>query len=1066
MLLSAQQLTTLGNSSQVNGNTDAFNSNMVINEADTHTNLSGLPQTIIVEKFNFYATQLKDPVTPFIVKVNGDNDFTVLLIGTTRTSSEYVIGDNSFSFLNGGANITINNNETIAIGFLDSNADGSNSGQGSVIPFDTNLPDEIWYTGGTGSSNSGSIVVGSEPNSGSSIYTNLFRNYHFNLEILVESQSNSQPGGFDNMWSNYGPSEFGPKNINFDYTGVRNIEATPPPGVHPRIYLSPNEIPALRQRLKNTASGKKAFKQMHAYTTLNHLGYVAGGYSNNASYSRDEAGEKFIDNPGAFDRSVNYSKLIDNDPNAIAGAGINIWQRIAGFMALEAIECLVMTGEYDSDTNLYYDDRAAKLGKAMSNWAQIVMDDADLTWENYMKFGGIHMALAYDFNYNSMTTQQRDSVRMALGKIVAPKPRYGSDVKYYSTTSNWVGLNTFELLTNYALEGEVGHNPNLEADYMRAYRNFLTYGWYESGAPHEGIGKNYVFTASLVAAAKRGYSLLGHPHLRAYGNNFLPAITQPYKHGVIGADAWGGTGRGVVRGGYKNVSDDYVGLKWAFPNDEGIDFAWRNFIEKDHSLSTTGYVYQKIPSIGYLNNLAVAVLFTTDYNSNDLTTQAENVQSESFIAPVRGLVTMRNGFDDNAMMTYFHCRQNMGGHTYADRNSFTLSSLGRDWVRYSYNSNYNNVEYHSCPLIDDIGIISGGGGTTRQPGKLLNFEDDGNFVQVTGDATYAYSWEWHWSNNLPSIDHPWIGTNGWTKVTETFNDFQYQPSSESHHNIPYYNYASWFMENGEEHIVKRPYNPMQRVYRTVGMARTDRPYLIIADDLQKDNDIHNYKWVLQTASDLTIESTDVNIAEIDYRCDVIMAEPNGNRKMLVRVLNNEGYDGGAPAYLDTFLDNTNGNYDITRLIVEADVITPNFKVMLYPFTEGDPLPVTNWNVERDELIVSLDNNDSVFNFEEINGQTHISMTSGTLSSNDEDIENTNMAKLYPTITNKILNVELSSGVFAESFEIYSTKGILYNNKKIESSKFIIDVSNLTAGLYIVNIKTKNKGLIRKKIIKY
>jgi len=47
---------------------------------------------------------------------------------------------------------------------------------------------------------------------------------------------------------------------------------------------------------------------------------------------------------------------------------------------------------------------------------------------------------------------------------------------------------------------------------MRAYWNFITYGWYKSGVPYEGMGKNYQFVTAMIAAAKRGYSLLGHPH--------------------------------------------------------------------------------------------------------------------------------------------------------------------------------------------------------------------------------------------------------------------------------------------------------------------------------------------------------------------------------------------------------------------------------------------------------------------------------------------------------------------------------------------------------------------------
>ena len=193
----------------------------------------------------------------------------------------------------------------------------------------------------------------------------------------------------------------------------------------------------------------------------------------------------------------------------------------------------------DPDTGLSYANRAADLAEAMTNWANLVINDADLNANNYDHFGGVHIAYAYDLAYNFMTTAQRDAVRAALAQIVISTPRYGSDTEYYATTSNWVGLNSFELLTNFAIEGETGYNPTLTEEYMRAYRNFLTYGWYKSGVPYEGMGKNYQFVTALIAAAKRGYGLLGHPHVKAHGKNFMPATLSPYGDCFTGTDVWG-----------------------------------------------------------------------------------------------------------------------------------------------------------------------------------------------------------------------------------------------------------------------------------------------------------------------------------------------------------------------------------------------------------------------------------------------------------------------------------------------------------------------------------------------
>ncbi len=179
-----------GNSSVTNASLDTWKSIMVINETDTYTNTSSQTESISLENFNFYAAQKADPVTPFIAKVNGNDNFTVLKVGTTRTSSVYNVGANSLAFSDDGeATFSLAPNETIAIGFLDANADGSASGTGAVIPFDHSSPDEIWLTGNN-LHLSGAVVEGLAPISGGSVLTHLHRNYHFNIRMKVSQMNN------------------------------------------------------------------------------------------------------------------------------------------------------------------------------------------------------------------------------------------------------------------------------------------------------------------------------------------------------------------------------------------------------------------------------------------------------------------------------------------------------------------------------------------------------------------------------------------------------------------------------------------------------------------------------------------------------------------------------------------------------------------------------------------------------------------------------------------------------------------------------------------------------------
>lgn len=710
--------------------------------------------------------------------------------------------------------------------------------------------------------------------------------------IKVTVNALTQTGGYTYGWDDFDLITFGNDNLVQDFTDVRSLSHIPAAGVHPRIYFNPDEFTSIKNRLQNTTSGQQVMKQIHAYTTLLHFGNV--GYNRSAAYAVDDFGNARIDNTGKWDSKVIYDQLIAEDPAALDGVDNKRRYLLASVMALEAFECYILAGETDTDTGLSYNDRASNLAKAMNYWASLVIDDAQLYPDNYHFFGGIHMAMCYDLNYNSMTTAQQNQVRATLAKLIWEEPIYGGDLTYYATTSNWVGLNSFQLIMNFALEGEVGYKPELTKKYMRTYRNFLNHGWYDSGVGYEGLGKNYQMVTSLVAAARRGYSLLGHPKVKAFGNNFLPAITQPYGYAFTGTDVWGGSGWGNTMGGYKFNASDAIGLKWAFPNDVGVDFMWRNYIGGHYLYNSTGYVYQTMfpATSGYHNYLLLAGIFADDYDtSNDWETQnAAALKNKSFLGPERGLAILRSGFTEKDLMLHFHARQDMGGHTNGDRNNIALSGLGRIWLRYTYGSTFQPTKFHSCVLINDLGvkITPRDGAKARQPGRLVDFQETDKMATVTGDATYAYSWEWEWQGRTPDSDHSWLGTDNWEKVTETWNDFRYQAGNESFYELPFYDLGHWNNPGQLERLIKRPYNPMQKVYRTAAVFKECKPFVLIADNVQKNSEVQNYKSLLQLAQDLTLSHVDVNLEADNYRNDIILKETDGNRRLLVRVLEKSG----------------------------------------------------------------------------------------------------------------------------------------------------------------------------------
>src|SRR6185436_8600035 len=102
---------------------DSWHANMVINESKTFTNTTGSSLVLTMDKFQFNAKAVTDPITPFVVRVNSNNNFTVLAIGTPRSS--YVVGSNGFAFSDTTTTLTLSPGEVIAPCFLDALPDGT-----------------------------------------------------------------------------------------------------------------------------------------------------------------------------------------------------------------------------------------------------------------------------------------------------------------------------------------------------------------------------------------------------------------------------------------------------------------------------------------------------------------------------------------------------------------------------------------------------------------------------------------------------------------------------------------------------------------------------------------------------------------------------------------------------------------------------------------------------------------------------------------------------------------------------------------------------------------------------
>jgi hypothetical protein len=746
------------------------------------------------------------------------------------------------------------------------------------------------------------------------------------------------------------PDDLGPKAVKYDTTGMRYISSVPPTGVHPRMLHSPEDREGLCRIYMETPHGKTLWRMLCGWTDK-----LKGKISQAQDFPTHPDGRLMAAyNRGGWTQPAEqYRRILDGDLTGYT-AGMN--DHILGSMAMEAYRCWI---ENDQAA-------AAELCRALENIAdhlQGIVKPGDPPGV----IGAYHMGCCYDYAFNFMTPEQREKVRELIAVVSLHKAHYGTFLEFDATTSNWMTLDSFMPLTLMAIEGEEGFNEDYYRGFVRAYHNFITYGWYASGCPYEGLGKNYQFNTTMILLAKRGVDLIGHPHVRAYATQFLPAICLPNGNGFIGCDDWGGTGGDTSLGNYRFNICDAVGLKWLFPEDPAVDYIWRAYMGENYER------YTDLRPAGYYSSALIAAMFP----SEPLDRPFEFVETGrplTFFCPERGYMLTRSGPEEDALMLTLHCRQDKGGHTSADRNHFTFSALGRLWG-YQMNiaggskfGKVNESRFFSTVLIDDVGQCGMASGCFPVPGKVVDFRDDKNVTSMCGDAKYAYDWEWNWSNDPPGAESPNLA-KGWTKVEETPNEFQFEKQPYAYMDKSFYDQHNWLQPGLVQHYVKKPWNPVERAFRTASLVRGKHPYALIVDDIEAaDGKKHQYKWLMQVSKDIEILQFDFQ--ENSDICDMILCgrevgrddsgerrPKNGDPMLLVRVLqcNNDMTQRRYTPIgrLEQYMANirwpkTYGK----RLVVPSYAVAPEYKIMLYPYRFGSPLPVTTWDKDKTRLDIT------------------------------------------------------------------------------------------------------------------
>lgn len=725
-----------------------------------------------------------------------------------------------------------------------------------------------------------------------------------------------------------------------DGFAAERFPAPPPPGVHPRVFVNPEELPAIQERIKNTKAGQINFAEISRFTDKERepdsISSKLAQKLIGKELSMDEW-TKFNDGDkrtlGLFLMYDAYRSWVEQDE----ASGKAVAKKLAAYADY------VLRDLKEKPPGQSKDVHQALLDHGNPGGVEFTSRD----WQGGVQGRVQHMnlALAYDFVYNFMTPEQRDVTRQMISAATYDGQHTGMAL-FTKNAHNWHVFHVHLGIAALSIEGEEGYDERVTYWTIENLKTYFTYGLYESGAPNERQGKGTISPTFLVPYQKRGHNMLTMPNVYQSATGFIMNMMEPWGTTMM-YGAWGGSGLSFDRW-LKNI----VFLKYAYPDDPAMDFIWRRSVGEDYSgLSENTKISHHYA--GY-EDLLVQSLFLTDFDSDRATWQEDYAALQkplTWFCPQRAQMITRSDHTDQALQLFIYSQQYYSAHPRYGRGNIQFNGLGRPWTYYTRVADatgplgsVNNAQHFATVTIDDVP-------TGYEPCPITRFESNDVASFSTADVKLGFSW------GGDSKDNP---TTKFLRDKRKYKEWMplYKPSFD----FPGYeqtgaNMAGWKVAGEFSRNFWYPRFPVERAFRTAGLVRGARPYGLVIDDFQKDDQEHLFKWHFPLQPDLVLES--------QTKDSIILAEKDGDRRLLIRLIDIKGGD-GLGAYVETgagfgWSDRLFERWHENRLIIPSYSVAPDYKILLFPHRKGDELPQTSlvgdrmtiaWPDQKDEYTLS------------------------------------------------------------------------------------------------------------------
>ncbi len=765
-----------------------------------------------------------------------------------------------------------------------------------------------------------------------------------------------------------------PMPIAFDNEGfaAERLSKVPAPGVHPRIFVSPEDIERIRAELRAENPDRVLMFNWQVLKNLaanrvpddfqkSHWDYV--------SILGARALQALIEEDEAMGREV-AAKVVEHalflEP---------IWD---GINQLERIP------------DNFYNSRSIKPA------------DNELGFEEGMlQLQHTGLAQEYDYAYPFMTEEQRAVVRRVISKITQGKYAAMMEMPPQFSMNNHISLGLNFLWLALAIEGEEGYDPRIMEKGMEAFIGQMAWNISPDGMCYEDV-KGFLNAYVALAYGRRNPELLKADRLMA-----VMEATAARMYNVKNTpDRFGRHGARRTRNTPAEMPDLWISdelmartvilMHRFYPDNELVDFVYKsllythNYDQDEVTLLEPSDVSRHVEfnllmmreGIRDENGKAI------NYNIAGLPEAVKRLNT-SWLDPLRGFAVIRNDWSKDSPLVTYRARNDFyyGGHESADFGDFQFAADGVEWAPYA--GAYQNSWFHNMMTINGVGPTTLASATAR----MMSLKDAEGGTTAVSD--HQNGWSWTMLHGGYDLKHPmYKDTNHFLFNRDLIfkqNRYTTVPIPERirkfYEGFAHKDYGTWHGENRGVVRYQRRF-PMDAYFRTFHYAKGEHPYFLVMDDARVDGKKHQFDWGMHLTKGARLVSMYSKSGTGDTRPEPRMPEEQvgtdllftygsaegapktGDPMLLVRVLwRNTNYLMPQPSYrlLKYDYPGTWASARAGRVSVPAYSEDPEFRILIYPHRMGDPLPDTAWNEDRSKLTVAIGDQVDRYTFSKTDG---------------------------------------------------------------------------------------------------